>query len=78
VTLESNNNEFGVFERLEKFFRADKMYWRLLTNVLCHNYYKSSCIVPSGPLRDLRVEPTDQKGSEDSNEANCTNAEVLE
>jgi len=51
--------------------------WRPRTNVFYHNYNRCSCIVPPGPHRDFSVEPPAQKGSDDSNEANCTNAEAL-
>ena len=52
----SRINELGVFTRLENFFSADKVYWRLRTNVFRHNYNRCSCIVPPGPHRDFRVE----------------------
>jgi len=38
----------------KKLFWVDQMYWRLRTNVFCHNY--CSCIVLLGPHRDFRVE----------------------
>jgi len=57
VTLESNNWVRSGYKTQNKIFRANKMYWRLRTNVFYHNYNKCSCIVSPGLHRDFCVEP---------------------